>query len=358
LVSEATAIATPAIETESAATLAPADNVAVFAKLLRKENLGDEAVLETPKTDGQKNAAKPTAAEQSPDIEAIKTAFMAGDAAKMAELLGENPKDTKVGNTRWAEFRRAARAKENELKSEREHIENERAKVQQLQNQVYANAGTLQKATEYLANEDYGSFLEIATGKPLDQVLEILTHDLVDPSKREIRKLRQETEAERNHRAQLEQQQAQQRAQAEQARAIQDYKTNLKTELVKDDDLADWVSEYGDEFIQAVFYYQSQSWDGQKTISTQKAAEKVIEDQSKKHSRFSLILERRGLKSPSNTSRDVKSKAEQGSQGARLSPRKSTTQSQGGSGGPTRPLSAQERIAYFAKQLKLENANN
>lgn len=353
--------AAPIIENGSSIQ-AETSNVAKFAALLKAERLEQEGDLPEP---SQEPAAtpKPKAAKSESsteiDMDALKDAFLAGDARKMAELLGENPEDTKVGNTRWAEFRRATRAKEQHLAAEREAIEAERKQVQAERQQLVESSSVLNDAARHLQNEDYASFLETATGKRLEDVLEILTKELIDPSQKEIRKLRAERESERRAKTQQEQAWQKQQQEREAQHARQQYMSELRRDLESDDASNDFLAEYGDEFLQAVFYVQSQSWDGTATISARKAAQQVIDSQTKKHTRFSSLLDKRGGKqAPSKSSGDAKSRTVQGHSGARLSPRSTNvSKSQGGASATPRHLSKQEEAAYWASQFARENAS-
>jgi hypothetical protein len=206
---------------------------------------------------------------------------------------------------------------------------------------------------------DYLTFLELCTGKDATELMSMMTGDLIDPSKKEIRKLRQETEREKATRLQAEQaaqkQQADARVQAETAQ----YVASLKAELTKDEEISPWVEEYGEEFLSKVFEVQKQNWNpqSQRTLSARDAAAKLIENQQKIFARYSSLLERRGIELPtklsSPTSKDSKPKAKSGPGNAQLTPRKSVVSNQGGAG-PSRPWTKDERIAHFARQMRAE----
>lgn len=349
---ESTAEALPSVS-ESGGTVSPqTNNVAKFAALLKSERAAEESGV-PPEPTPSVPVARSNGSPQL-DREALLAAYDSGDEGKLAELLGKDPKSIKVTNSRWAEFRRSIRAKEDALASERQQIEQQRAQLQTEREQLGQSAATLKQASEHLRAGDYGAFIEAATGKPLHEVLETLTKELVDPSQREIRRLRAEQQAERERREQSERQwqQQQQQREAEQARA--NYVQGLRNEIEQDPDGAIFLETYGAEFVTAVFELQRQSWDGKATISTKRAVQKLIDSQIEKHTRFSETLNKRsGKVAPAATQK----KTEQGTRGTRLTSRSvEPTRSQGGASTTPRELTKQEQVAYFANQLRLENA--
>lgn len=342
---------------ENGGTVAPeSTNVAKFAALLKAERAGEEPVTETTPEPAGSEPKQPDKAP-SVDREALLAAFEAGDERKLAELLGKDPRDVKVGNSRFAEFRRHVRTQEEKLEQTRTEIESEKAKIAEERKALQQSTAILQTASKHLQAGDYGSFLEVATGKPLADVLETLTRELVDPSQREIRTMRAE-QAERDRKAAEERQQLQQQLQQREAvEARANYMRDLRSELTHDADTQLFVEEYGDEFVAAVFDEQKRAWDGQRTITAQKAVERVLEAQLKKHQRLSGVLSKRTGKTVP-TGGDSKQPAVQGNRGARLSSRSvDTTRSQGGASTTPRDLSPQERNAHFAALLRQENVS-
>lgn len=321
---------------------------AVFVQQLKAENAsGDDAAV-VPVVD----VAKPAAKAASSDVEAIRLAYKDGDVEKLAELLGENPVDAKITKSKWAEHRIATRQAKREIAEQRQAVQGERQQLEAERQRIVQSASVLGKAQQHLANEDYVAFLEIATGKNIDQILETMTTDAIDPSKREARQLRKQLEQDRAERETTKQAEARQLAEQQRSQNIAKYQADLKTTLTADEAYAPWVEEFGEEFVRSVFDVLGEHFDGENTIAPTRAAKILIGRLEKRYQSFAKLLG--GETIQQSSSKDSKT-AVKGSGSARLAPRKSVTSNQGGTS-PAKELSKQEKIAYFARQLKAENA--
>lgn len=334
-------------------------NVAHFAKLLQAERSTDDPADELATPEATVTASKPKTSQKTLDVEALGKALDDGNLEAIAEALGRDPKSLKVTDKRFIELRHQKRQAREQFDAREQALRQRESEVEQARSQITSGNEVLQRATRHLAEGDIGSFLEVATGKKLDEVLEIITQDLVDPTKRELRNIRAERDDEKRQETERARQYREQQDRQVREAQIAQYKTDIATELVKDAECNAFIEDYGREFVDAVVGYQLNHYQRTgETLSATKAAEGVIDYQLKTHSRFSKHVERRRGIAPSETSTEAKPKAEQGHRGARLSSRHSNTQAQGGAGTQRKlpPIEAhQQNIAMWARQLKAEN---
>ena len=334
--------------TQDTLAAAGADRVKAFASALKQENQTEDD--QATNTETTTPAAKPTAAKTSASVDEIKAAFKSVDIKKLAELLGET--DTgKIAKTEWAQYRIKDRDSKREARAAREQIETERATIAKEREQLMQSSATIARATEALQRDDYVTFLEIATGKPIKDIVDVIADDLTDPNKRELRQLRGQTEKQQREFAEQQRRMAAEQAQKEATAAKTQYVSSLRREISDLEFAKGFLEEYGDPFVDLVFTEQQRSWDGERTVTAEVAAKRVLKQQRAYFDRAKKHFESLG---DVDDSKPGKSTVKKGSQGARLSPRKPISQSQGGSG-PSRELSPQERIAYFARVLKAEH---
>ncbi len=332
-----TSVAAPEVTT--------ADNVMSFAKALAKEHASEpEPAKETPA-----KQAKTESVNETVDLVALKKAYQDGDVAAIAKLLGDDPANTKITKSRWAEFRIKTREANRGLEAKRAEIEAEKSKLEAERASVSAHVDLVKRARAAADNEDYETAIELITGKKIGDVIDAMAAIAENPAARETRRLRKEVE-ETKLRAQQEEQQRQQAAalQAQQA-AISEYKRTIETELNAHDLAAPFVKEYGAEFVNLVFAELQKHWDGSGTISTDRAARNVLRAQLAAYDRGQQHFEalRKALGQSGGTQPKT---AAQPIRSGRLTPRKPTTTTQSAS--VTTEMTRQERNALFARQLK------
>lgn len=333
-------------------------DVASFAALLKKENA--ERIGETETDDAQPEAPKPKlakepakTAEPSADIAAIKAAFDAGDVAKLAELVGADPRSTKVTKSQWAEYRVKTKQARHQLDEQRNGLEQERAKFASERESHTKVLDEFNRAREAAASEDYERAIEIVTGKKIGDVIDALAAEVQNPGSRELRRARRELEQEREKTRAEQEQIAQQRQQAEQQAAKMQYLGELKSTIANHAAAKPFLDEYGPEFVGLVFAEIEGNWRKGVEVTQDAAIKTVLRNQLAAYDRGKEFFE--GLRESLGQTGADKPKSVQGNQGARLSPRKPTTSSQGGAA-PAKPMTEQEDMAHWAKQLKAENA--
>jgi len=327
-------------------------DVAQFAALLKDENASrishDDKPEAAPNTEQTARESEP-----SKDLAAIRAAFDSGDVAKLAELLGADPKSTKIAKSQWVQHRIATRRAKREIEEQRAEFEKERAQVLTEKEQLGKQSETLTKAKAAVESEDYAAAIELLTGKTIDQVIDALAADFQNPSNREIRRLRRETEATKAKFEFEQQALVQQREQTAQQQAAAQYVAWIKSEIAGLEIASPILNEYSDEFVNLVFQEVGRRYRANENISTEQATRAVLRTQLAAYDRGKQIFE--DLREALGQSGTVKSKSAQGNQGARLSPRKPTTSSQGGAA-PAKPMTEAQEIAFWAKQLKAENS--
>jgi hypothetical protein len=335
-----------AIETPVASE---SNNVLEFARQLKAEHSGDEPVPE-----GGKPAAKVAAPKTDVDIDAVKRAFLDGDVAKLASLIGEDAAKAKVTKSQWAEFRIANRNARRQLDDQRSEVEKTRSEIEAEKARFSQESAAVQKARQAAASEDYETAIELLTGKTIDEVIAAMLQDQQNPANREVRKLRRETEQLRQRTEQEQLQTRQQAEQGQQAQAVAEYQKQLAAEIASVDIAKPFLDEYGNEFAALVFAEQKRHWDGTETISTERATRNVLRAQLAAYDRGAAHFDalREALGKPQPTSGASKNKSVQGNRGARLSSRKPSASSQGGASSPPPDMSRQDRNAFFARQLK------
>jgi len=272
----------------------------------------------------------------------------------LASLIGEDAAKAKVTKSQWAEFRIANRNARRQLDDQRSEVEKTRAEIEAEKQRFSQEAASVTKARQAAANEDYETAIELLTGKTIDEVIAAMLQDQQNPANREVRKLRRETEQLRNKTEQEQQQARQQAEQSQQAQAVAEYHKQLTSEIAEVEMAKPFLDEYGAEFAQLVFAEQKRHWDGQETISTERATRNVLRAQLAAYDRGAKPFEalRAALGQPAAPSGAAKNKSVQGNRGARLSSRKPVSSSQGGAPDVSPTLSRQEKNAIFARQLK------
>jgi hypothetical protein len=326
------------------------NNVLEFARQLKAEHSGDEPVPEN----GKPAAVKPIAVKADVDIDAIKRAFLDGDVAKLASLIGEDAAKAKVTKSQWAEFRIANRTARRQLDDQRSEVEKTRAEIAAEKERFSQETAVVTKARQAAASEDYETAIELLTGKTIDEVIAAMLQDQQNPANREVRKLRRETESLRNKTEQEQLQARQQVEQRAQVQAVAEYHKQLSAEIAEVEIAKPFLDEYGAEFAQLVFAEQKRHWDGQETISTERATRNVLRAQLTAYDRGAAHFDalRTALGQSATPSGAAKNKSAQGNRGARLSSRKPASSSQGGAPDVSPNLSRQEKNAIFARQLK------
>lgn len=352
----AVAIESAAIEATPEATPSGEANVKAFAELLKQEHSenDDAPVIETPEPTEKKPAKADKEPVVTPEVAALRAAFKDGDVKKLAELLGEK-ESLKVNNSEWAKLRMRDREGKRELTELRSQIEAEKAKLTAERDQFLQANATIGKAAAALDRGDYISFLEMATGKPIKDIVDVLADDLTDPNKREMRSLRNQAERDRAEREREKDEYAKQQEQHEANQALARHTEAFRKELEVSDATSKFVKQYGDAFVKLVVEEQRKEW--QRTgeeLSCTECAQRVLKEQYAFYKRAKEVFEGFEDDEPSQKTPPGEKPAKKGSPGARLAPRKSVTQSQGGPTN-TRELSAQERNAYFARLLKAEH---
>jgi hypothetical protein len=328
-------------------------DVADFAALLREENaarIGEEPEPEKP----HEQTAKPKPTSKAIDTAALQQAFYAGDVAKIAELIGADPKAAKINDSKWAKYRQRKTEATRNIEAQRAELEKEKASIATEKANIGKATESYNRAQEAIKNEDYAAAIEILTGKDLSAVIDALYADHQNPANREIRRMRREVERQREEtqkeQERLRQEQLTTRQQAEKAQYI----AELKSTIAAHPAAKPFLDEYGPEFVGLVFGEIESNWRRGVEVTEESAIRTVLRNQLAAYDRGKAFFE--GLRESLGQTGSGKPKAVQGNQGARLSPRKPTTSSQGGAG-PEKPLNEQEEISYWAKQLKAENAS-
>jgi len=350
------AIEVAAIASGDTSAEAGAARVKAAAAALKLEHSGDtdETIETTADASETTTTAKPEAAAKALDMDAIRAAYKAGDVKKLAELMGEK-ENAKVTNSDWAKLRIERRDARRYVETARAELDGERSKIAAEREQLLQSSATINKAVGALERGDLISYLELSTGRPIQELVNEIADDLTDPNKREIRHLRNETERQKREREERDRKLESERRQSDDSAAKQRYVATLKQELDALPFAKRFADEYGQSFVELVFTEQQKAFDGERTITAEQAAKRVLKAQRAMYERakqhFEALTEDFSEAEPGG-----KKPAKQGHQGARLSPRKPATQSQGGPG-PAREMTAQERNAMFARQLRAELAS-
>lgn len=336
--------------TETTPEVSRDERVATFAEQLRAENAGRKP---EPSESNDGKVAQPKAGGAEPktvDREALLKAFRSGDVKKLAEIL-EEKEPGKIANSDWAKHRIAQREHRRQVEEFEARARQEREAIAKEREQILSSSSTIGKAMDALNRGDLVSYLEISTGRPIKDLVDELADDLTDPNKREMRALRNEREREKREREEFERKAAQENQTREQAAAKARYMSTLKEAIAQDETAAPILAEYGDAFAQLVFDEQARNWDGETPMPVAKAAANVIKQQRAYFERAAKVFG-----SLSGDAAPGAKPAKQGSPGARLAPRKSSTT---GQGGPvkSRQLTPQEERAHYAHLLRIENSS-
>jgi hypothetical protein len=337
-------------------TVPDGSEVAKFAALLKEENAAkhpepDDTEETTPIAAAKKSETK----ESSADLEAMRRAYYAGDVAKLAELLGADVKAAKITDSKWAKYRQRKTEASRSLDSQRSALEQERTTFAAEKESVSQIKAWQESIEQAIKNEDYERAIELAIkGKKINEVIDALTEDYNNPSNREIRRMRREREDEKS-RLDAERQEFTKQQQLTQQRVeTAAYVAKLKSSVASIPVAVPFLEKYGDEFVTLVFNEVGRRHRTGEDTSTEKATRAVLKNQVNAYDKMAEVIE--GIREHLGQTGTAKPKSVQGNQGARLSPRKPTTSSQGGAA-PAKPLTEQEEVNYWAKQLKAENAS-
>jgi len=347
-------VAVESVVENGANTVPEGADVAKFAALLKEENASKQPQPDDDDGETPVAVAKTQPKEPSNDVAAIKAAFDSGDVAKLAELLGADPKSTKVTKSQWAEYRIKTRESRRALDEQRTALEQERASVAAEKDNVVKLADAFNRAKQAVQSEDYESAIELLTGKQINEVIDALAEDFHNPKNREIRRMRREREEEKARLESERQELTKQQQLALQRTETAAYVAQLKSSIAVIPAAVPLLEKYGDEFVNLVFSEVGRRHRTGEDTSTEKATRAVLKNQVDAYDKMADVIE--GIREHLGQSGSAKSKSAQGNQGARLSPRKPITSSQGGAA-PAKPLTEQESIEHWAKQLRAENAS-
>lgn len=327
-----------------------------FAKALAKEHAGAPGDKETPAPAAETDDTSSDATSTDIDIDAVRAAFDAGDVEALAKALGKDPADTKVGKSRWAEFRIEKRQATRALDAKRAEIDAAKAELVKEREATHGDLDTYRRVQQAVKNGDLEAAIELATGRKMADVIDELAAGVDNPAAREARKLRRELEETKAQQAAREKADAERTQSAQQAKAVAEYREQLSKELAEFEPAAPFVKEYGPEFVGLVFVELQRHFDGNATIPVERAARNVLRAQlaafDRGVSHFEALRKALGGQSSGGPSKT----AAQPARGGRLSPRKAATTAQSGTAS-TGEMSRQDRIAMFARQLKAENAS-
>ena len=356
----AATVADPVASVEEASTAKNAD----FASQLHDElmQVDDEAslALESEKTNignpagklDRKNAV--SVADKQIAADRVLDLLRSGDLGALAKELGQDPKDFRVKNSQFIRLRQTEAKTRKALAQERQQVNHERETIAQQRANLQQTQAAIFKAVKHIEDEDWIGFLETATGRSFDEIQKQLVQNSLDPSAKEVRKLRAEQERlqrerdEENARRQHEHRTVQE----QQARA--QYMGQLKAELLEDEDFAEFSDHPNmPRFLDAVFTEQQKAFDGEETISVRRAAQRAIKVLVSEASSWSPFVTKFSGSVETAPKGKTNEQSARPAQGART---KSVARGQGGAPPNIRDMSAQERIAFFGAQMRAENS--
>jgi hypothetical protein len=332
------ATVTTAQAAQAIATAAPVSAEAARAPYVDQlraelEDDGSAPAAPAPAKDG-------AAAEGVPiDRADVARALKDGDFAALAKMLGEDPKAFRVGKSQWAAWKHQTKQGQSKLAAERAELEAQRAQFHGEVSQARSAHAKLIEAAKHLESGDIVAFMESAIGQKWEDIQRTVLQNAMDPSAKEVRRLRAE------HDALVQKQQddsaAQARAAAERAQvqAQQEYMVSLRSELLADESLGlkDFeASPNMARFVRAVFDEQQRNFDGISTITAQKAAKRAIEN---------LLAEAAGWEVLVAKHRNGAKKSDQSDRGARAPTSRSVSRAQGGTTPDLSKMPYHERIA-------------
>lgn len=341
---------------------------AVFVQQLRDElTANDDGAGDDDDDDSQGSsaaqAAKPAKPEKRPvaateaqvSSARVLELLRAGDMSALAKELGQDPREFRVKNSQFIRLRQQEKQTREKLAQARHELEQERNNLRQRSDTLTQTQAKIFEAVKHIENEDWIAFLETATGRPFDEIQKQLVQNSLDPSAKEIRRLKAEREREQREREQEKQQLAEQQRAQQQAQAKAQYLGQLKAELLEDEDFGlDEFAEHPNmpRFLEAVFTEQQKAFDGEQTISARKAAERAIKILVREAESWSPFV------SKYNGSAGTAPKEKTGEQSARGASKpartKSVARGQGGAPADVRKMSHQELISHFADQMRTE----
>ena len=336
----------------------PEERNAEFAKQLREEfNARDDETADTvPEKIETSTPAKEAAAVPDKQVSAkrIVELLKSWDEEAISKELGIDRKELKIRNSNFVNLRRDEKKAQSKINSERQTLEQERATLRQQREQFTQVQATLIEVAELVKNEDFVGAIEKVFGKPFDEVQKLIVQSSLDPSAKEIRRLR--AEQDRRNREEDERKAVAQKSQQEQetAAARTQYITTLKTELFEDKEFG--LEEFADHpklpiFLNAVFNEQQKAYDPvtETTISAKKAAQLAIAILTAEAEAWSPYLTKFGAGAKTKTTEQTSRR------GAENTASRSVARAQSGAPAPgVKDMSAQERFAYFGRQLRQE----
>jgi len=356
-------------ETVASAEQNQAERNASFAEQLKDELLaqGDESTGIAAETQQQSESRRVTVADKQISADKVLKLLQSGDLNSLAKELGREPKEFKVRNSAFVQFRREEAKSKQKLAEERQQLERERATLRQqsaILQQTQAKIFEAVKHIEKEGAEDWIAFLETATGKSFDEIQKQMVANSLDPSAKEVRRLRVEQERFVREQAERERIAREQQLTQQQQEARARYMGQLRTELLEDEELG--FAEFANHpnmprFIQAVFTEQEKSYDGENVISVKQAAKRALKVLVAEAESWSPIVTKYGNtnagksggKGTANALPNGKTGEQQGDRATQRAS-KSVARSQGGGSPDVRQMSPQERRAMFAAQLRAE----
>lgn len=330
-----------------------------FAQQLHDELL-QEGDTESPSLEDTPVAVSPKKASAVPSdkqvsADTVLELLRAGDLTALAKELGQDPKDFRVKNSQFIKLRQQEKHTKSKLSQEKQQIEQERNTLRQQRQNLEVTQAKIFQAVKHIENEDWPAFIHEATGMDFDEFQKRVIQNSLDPSAKEIRRLRAEQAQLRQEREEEARKLQEQQLTAQQAQARANYMGQLKAELLEDDELG--LDEFVDHpnmpgFIDAVFEEQKKSYNGEEYISARKAAQRVIKTLLSNFNTWSPFVSKYGSGS---TDTPKGRSTEQGVRATSTAARsKSVSRSQGGSPPDVRKMSQQEKIAHFAAQMRSE----
>jgi hypothetical protein len=350
------AAAEPVLSAEEQSAQANADFSSQLHDELLAEQGEDEIVAaEKPKESSAIAPKKPStiAADKQISADKVLDLLMSGDLKSLAKELGRDPKEFRAKNSQFVRLRQQTAQQKRNFAQERQQVEHEKQTLAAQRANLQQTQAAIFKAVKHIEDEDWIGFLETATGRSFDEIQKQLVQNSLDPSAKEVRRLRAEHERIERERAEQDQKRKQEHLTAQQQQARNQYKVQLKAELLEDPDFVD----FGDHpnmprFLDAVFTEQEKAFDGNQTISVSKAAQRAIKTLLNEANSWSAFVTK--FSGAVDTAPKKGKTNEPSARAASAARTRSVAKGQGGAPPEVRKMSDQEINAHFGQQLRAE----